>query len=86
ERAVDHALHAANPGDLLLVFADDLQRTWKQVEEFDSQGSRSSHDGHSSARNPVELPRSVVSLEDGPALIRDERGVRLASREPEVAD
>jgi cyanophycin synthetase len=86
ERAVDHALNQAKPGDLLLLFADDLQRTWKQVEEFDSRGSRPADQRPLPNRTPVELPRSVVSLEDAPALIRDERGVRLASREPEIAD
>ena len=86
ERAVDHALHQAKPGDLLLLFADNLQRTWKQVEEFDSSGSRAGEDRTSPSRAPVELPRSAVSLEDAPALIRDERGVRLAAREPEIAD
>ncbi len=86
QRAVDHALHLAKPGDLLLLFADDLQRTWKQVEEFDSRSPRPAEERAATSRAPVELPRSVVSLEDAPALIRDERGVRLAAREPEIAD
>jgi cyanophycin synthetase len=86
QRAVEHALRLARPGDLLLLFADDLQRTWGQVEAFDSKGERSGMDTAAAARGPVDLPRSRVTLEDGPALIRDERGVRLASREPEVSD
>lgn len=86
ERAVDHALRTAKPGDLLLLFADDLQRTWKQVEEFDSRSARPAEERALQNRATVDLPRAALSLEDAPALIRDERGVRLASREPEVAD
>ncbi|MCE9627417.1 MAG: cyanophycin synthetase, partial [Candidatus Eisenbacteria bacterium] len=86
ERAVDHALRTAKPGDLLLLFADDLQRTWKQVEEFDSRSARPAEERALQNRATVDLPRAAMSLEDAPALIRDERGVRLASREPEVAD
>ncbi|MDE3127225.1 MAG: cyanophycin synthetase [Gemmatimonadota bacterium] len=33
-RAMNAALHLARPGDLLLLFADDLARTWDQVVEF----------------------------------------------------
>ncbi len=32
--AMTTALKLAKPGDLLLLFADDLRRTWKQITEF----------------------------------------------------
>jgi cyanophycin synthetase len=34
QEAIDHALHMARAGDLLLVFADALTRSWKQVTKF----------------------------------------------------
>ena len=75
--AVATALAMAQPDDLLLIFADQPVRTWKQVIQFrpDSQA-------------PVErIPRPVfvevpqvpaLSLGESDALVRDERGVRLA--------
>ena len=38
ERAVDAALRAARPGDLLLIFGDQIARTWKQIVYFDQDG------------------------------------------------
>lgn len=34
EEAVKHALEAAQPGDLLVVFGDDLDSVWKQIVSF----------------------------------------------------
>jgi cyanophycin synthetase len=83
-KAVDAALAMARPGDLVLLFADALQRTWDQVASF--QPGESPARSESAAATNVELPASAFSLDDGPALLRDERGVRLATRETEAAD
>jgi len=75
--AVSHVLGMARPGDLLLIFADQVTRTWKQVVNFRSEG----------AAAPVERSARPVLLEtstsepawrESDALVRDERGVRLA--------
>ena len=34
QTAIDAALREAQPGDLLLIFADAITRTWKQVIQF----------------------------------------------------
>jgi cyanophycin synthetase len=34
QEAIDHALRMGRPGDLLLIFADALTRSWKQVTKF----------------------------------------------------
>ena len=34
QEAIDYALRAAGQGDLLLVFADALTRSWKQILHF----------------------------------------------------
>jgi cyanophycin synthetase len=83
--AVDHALRMAKRGDLVLVFADKINRTWKQITKFKGD------EGTGSKRPPA--PSSTMLLDgepdptklDGVTLVRDERGVRLA-RELENED
>src|SRR5438552_9143808 len=79
QEAVNAALHRARPGDLLLVFADALSRTWNQVVHFQS----SLEEAHPPAPATVE-PGGDGELDER-LLIRDERGVRLA-RETENTD
>lgn len=76
--AVDAALAAAKPDDLLLVFCDAIARTWNQITSFSSDGSGEARpmDEIVPARiEPVQAPE--VSLA-GERLVRDERGVRVA--------
>jgi cyanophycin synthetase len=82
QEAVSAALRMARPGDLVLIFADQLQRTWNQISHFDAVGARS---GDTPAPATVDVSTDGVELEDGQLLIRDERGVRLA-RETETTD
>jgi cyanophycin synthetase len=92
--AIDAALRMGESGDLLLIFADALVRSWKQITKFKSLST-------DAAAAPVQRPqrpqrpnldtRSEDKLEPAAAspefnmdgLIRDERGVRLA---PEIED
>ena len=83
--AVEAALTMAEPGDLVLLFADALERTWDQVTQF-KPATGTSPRAPAPAPAPIEVPAPVMaSVEDGPGLIRDERGVRLA-RETENVD
>ena len=41
QEAIDHALRMGQLGDLLLVFADALTRSWKQVIKFKPEGAAS---------------------------------------------
>ena len=85
-RAVEHALRLSQPGDLLLMFADALQRTWKQIEEFHPDSAAKGAAAVPHMHGPVEIPPARdLGLDNGHALVRDERGVRLA-RETETAD
>ncbi|NNF57285.1 MAG: cyanophycin synthetase [Rhodothermaceae bacterium] len=34
EEAIDHALNVCEEGDLLLIFGDDISRSWKQIVQF----------------------------------------------------
>ena len=93
QEAIDAALRMGQPGDLLLIFADALTRSWKQITKFSTShaatGESSRRSGDGAAMHPGDLaargangPGSVeiASLE---GLIRDERGIRLA---PETDD
>jgi cyanophycin synthetase len=80
QTAHQRALSLAEPGDLVLLFADALTRTWKQVINFKPDGTppKPPERIRAAAITVPELsPVEVPSL-NGDALVRDERGVRLA--------
>ena len=88
--SVDAALRAAAKDDLLLVFGDAIERTWKQITEFSPEGEavlvpepRRERPAEAMPFDTSELPD--IALGVGEQLIRDERGVRVA-REDEPAD
>ena len=86
--AVHFALNAARPDDLVLVFGDQLNRTWKQIQEF-TPGEGARRAASAAAPSEVDLGSFAdLGLDGGVELIRDERGVRIAagSSADEVAD
>ena len=87
QEAIDAALRMGASGDLVLIFADALARSWKQITKFRS--TRAAAD-----TAPPAPPQAVAAAEPAAAaeapmelpfegLLRDERGIRLA---PEGAD
>jgi cyanophycin synthetase len=85
QEAIGTALQMANAGDLLLVFADALVRSWKQIIKFRPAGAaepapRAAPSAPAVVAEPSAEPPVTLNL-DG--LLRDERGIRLA---PEAAD
>ncbi len=90
QEATLHALRSAEADDLVLIFADALTRTWKQIVGFQPENGTAPV----VAAPPARPARAPEPAEPGPAeafdfdtdlLVRDERGVRLA-REPEADD
>ncbi len=82
--AIEAALQMATAGDLVLIFGDHIERSWKQIEGF-GDGAAAATSAAAPAP-PVELPALPdVVLEEGESIIRDERGVRIA-RVDEEAD
>jgi cyanophycin synthetase len=83
--AIDAALRMGESGDLLLIFADALVRSWKQITKFKSAGMAVSTPAPRAPR-PAPDTRIEDKTEAAAAspefnlegLIRDERGVRLA--------
>lgn len=77
--AIQRALGLGRAGDLILIFGDDLERSWGQITGFQSEGSSPREDLHT--REAGELSMDIVpgfKYEGDEELIRDERGVRLA--------
>jgi cyanophycin synthetase len=74
QQAVDAALRLAQPGDLLLIFADALTRTWKQITKFQPAGDAP----RPAAR--IEIPLPLAAPEEAAfanleGVVRDERGL-----------
>ena len=91
QEALQAALGEARPGDLLLVFGDNIQRCWDQIVSF-----RPAETERRAVRRPVAgdgaaAPASVApDFSPGESalaqpLVRDVRGVRIA-REVELED
>lgn len=82
QEAIDHALRLGQPGDLLLIFADALTRSWKQVIKFKPEGAPDTPAVAAAAAPAAAalLQDETVSVAafDWDGVVRDERGVRLA--------
>ena len=77
QQATQAALDLASTGDLVLLLADKIKRSWKQVVHFNA-GDRPQPD---LGQKPTPIPADNLmefQLDDTLELIRDERGVRLA--------
>ncbi len=80
--SVEKALDMAKEGDLVVLFADDISRTWNQVIHYEGDGAvASANTDTKPATSFVEEDPEAFSLEAGARLVRDERGVRLAREE-----
>src|SRR5690554_646389 len=79
QQAIDAALRMGASGDLLLVFADALARSWKQVTKFKPEGAVAG------PARAVQAPLPVVDIEepayDMEGLVREERGLVFAPEE-----
>ncbi|MBS0382080.1 MAG: cyanophycin synthetase, partial [Proteobacteria bacterium] len=82
QQAIDAALHMARAGDLLLVFADALVRSWKQIIRFRPEGAPVKSAAPAPVAPVVEPALEESSLAMLGDVVRDERGIHL-SRETE---
>jgi cyanophycin synthetase len=85
QAAVEVALREAQAGDLVLMFADAITRTWKQVIQFRPDAApRPVERARVSRPEPAVVAASTNGLEDHHReFIRDSRGVRIAREESE---
>ena len=77
QEATSTALRMAGLGDLILVLADNIKRSWKQIIYFNSEAK-----GDDASKAPtvtIELPQTdEFSFDNDVEIISDERGVRIA--------
>ncbi|MHB8911665.1 MAG: Mur ligase family protein, partial [Lysobacter sp.] len=82
QQAIDAGLRMGEPGDLILVFADALTRSWKQITKFQPEGDtpRPLERVETPVLEPM-LDEALYAVMEG--VVRDERGLRF---EPEASD
>ncbi len=79
QQAIDAALRMGRPGDLVLVFADALARSWKQITKFTPEGAepRSTRQAALPSLPPApSADEAAVAAMQG--VIREERGLVFA--------
>ena len=74
--AIEAALRWGRAGDVLLIFVDQITRSWKQVIHFQPDGEARPEPARPAYVEAPPAPEPV--LLDSDQLVRDERGVRLA--------
>jgi len=81
-RSVARALDLAEQDDLVLIFGDEVERSWKQITSYQSAIEPTEADAREERSPPPALdpnPTLPGDLDLGEAeIISDERGVRLA--------
>jgi cyanophycin synthetase len=80
-KAVDAVLRMGRPGDLLLIFADALVRSWKQIIKFRPEGTPEPRieAAVASITPPVtEAAFDQARFAELGDVVRDERGVRYS--------
>ncbi len=83
QEAVARALELSRPGDLLVVFGDQITRCWKQIVQFQSPH----REAEVEAGPPALLPEGeAFTLRSSQRIVRDERGVHLITPHDEEAD
>lgn len=82
--SVARALEIALEGDLVVIFVDDVRRSWNQVIQHEGDNVATGTGEEAKPANSfVEEDPEAFSLDPGARLVRDERGVRLAREEEE---
>lgn len=83
--AMQRALESAQPDDLVLLFVDNITRSWKQVIHFQTDSPRESTDQRATGTFVLADPDADSVVTSADQFIQDERGVRLVT-EPEDSD
>jgi cyanophycin synthetase len=84
QEAIDAGLRMGRPGDLLLIFADALVRSWKQVIKFRPEGAPAPAAAATTTSMPAfaASPELATTGEESSfssmeGIVRDERGIHL---------
>jgi cyanophycin synthetase len=78
QQAIDGALREAQTGDLVLIFADTITRSWKQVIQFRPEAPAKPVDRPRASRPEPAMTAAFAMVEDSRReFVRDSRGVWL---------
>ncbi|MCF6319018.1 MAG: cyanophycin synthetase [Proteobacteria bacterium] len=77
-QAIQTALQQAQEGDLVLIFGDDITRSWKQIIGFNPENQKPSEPSNDTHVSSVIINQDEKEFIESMDLIKDERGVRLA--------
>jgi len=79
QEAIDAALQMGRPGDLILVFADALVRSWKQIIKFRPEGAPEAPVREAMPEMRVVEPAAEEAIHAAmEGMVRDERGITIA--------
>jgi cyanophycin synthetase len=67
QAAIEAALRMGQPGDLLLIFADALTRSWKQIIKFKSEGHLLNGESAPRAASAQSAPRPTAPSSGAPS-------------------
>ncbi len=84
QEAVTAGLEGCEAGDLLIVFGDNIIRSWKQIIYFGGDGEQT--EGIARETQPLVSAAYEDLIEDDQKLVSDDRGVRLARDDVEDGD
>jgi cyanophycin synthetase len=77
QESTSQALQIAETGDLVLILADNIKRTWKQIIYFNSEARPV--EGTKKTTSNAGLPETGgFQFDESLEIISDERGVRIA--------
>ncbi|HEV2607261.1 MAG TPA: cyanophycin synthetase, partial [Xanthomonadaceae bacterium] len=79
QEAIDAALQMGRAGDLILVFADALVRSWKQIIKFRPEGTPEAPAREAMPEMRVVEPAAEEAIHAAmEGMVRDERGITIA--------
>jgi cyanophycin synthetase len=81
QEAIDAGLGMSEAGDLLLIFADALVRSWKQVIKFKPNGvpeTRAPENTPAPQSQPAVPVEAAFIPSEWDGVVRDERGIHLS--------
>ena len=79
QEAIDAALKMGRAGDLLLIFADALVRSWKQIIKFRAEGAPEAPSREAMPEMRVIEPAAEEAIHAAmEGMVRDERGITIA--------
>ncbi|MCC2644240.1 MAG: cphA [Burkholderiales bacterium] len=90
EEAINYGLSHAAENDLLVILADDIKRSWRQITQFNTSNEEQEKTQQTISAKPVKIKSNLseeLSQIIRGGIVSDERGVRIAyTEDDEISD